>query len=83
MCNAVQVANMYDRVDVVLGVFWEGDRMFTQPLINEMDWFNSAGVMMRYWPVNASAEAAAEANSPKLVGPFLRELARQYDNSRK
>lgn len=73
---------MYARVDVVLGVFWEDERMFTQPLINEMDWFNSAGVMMRYWPINASAEAAAEANGPKLVGPFLRELARQYDSSR-
>ncbi len=30
---------MYARVDVMLGVFWEGDRMFTQPLINKMDWF--------------------------------------------
>ena len=42
---------MYARMDVVLGVYWEDDRMFVQPLINEMDWFNSAGVMMRYWPV--------------------------------
>lgn len=74
---------MYARVDVVLGVYWEGDRMFTQPLINEMDWFNSAGVMMRYWPVNASEEAAAEAHGLKLVGPFLREVARRYDASRR
>lgn len=44
---------MYARMDVVLGVYWEDDRMFVQPLINEMDWFNSAGVMMRYWPVCA------------------------------
>ena len=38
-----QVAHMYARMDVVLGVYWEGGRMFAQPLINEMDWFNSAG----------------------------------------
>ena len=42
MCGS-QVAHMYARMDVVLGVYWEGGRMFAQPLINEMDWFNSAG----------------------------------------
>ena len=47
---------MYARMDVVLGVYWEDDRMFVQPLINEMDWFNSAGVMMRYWPVSGGPE---------------------------
>jgi hypothetical protein len=57
MC-ACQVANMYARMDVVLGVYWEDDRMFVQPLINEMDWFNSAGVMMRYWPVCAGFDLA-------------------------
>jgi len=38
----VQVANEYARVDAesVLG----GDRIVMQPLINEMDWSNSAGV---------------------------------------
>ncbi|CAK0779312.1 hypothetical protein CVIRNUC_004740 [Coccomyxa viridis] len=77
------VAHMYARMDVVLGVYWEGGRMFAQPLINEMDWFNSAGVMMRYWPVNSSTEALGEAHGPKLVGPFLREVARRYDASRK
>ena len=48
---------MYARMDVVLGVYWEDNRMFVQPLINEMDWFNSAGVMMRYWPVCAGFES--------------------------
>lgn len=38
---------MYARMDVVLGVYWEGGRMFAQPLINEMDWFNSAGAALK------------------------------------
>lgn len=74
---------MYARMDVVLGVYWAEDgRMYVQKLINEMDWFNSAGVMMRYLPVNASREAAAEAMGPKLVPVFLRELAFAFDASR-
>ncbi|EIE23347.1 hypothetical protein COCSUDRAFT_41613 [Coccomyxa subellipsoidea C-169] len=77
------VRHMYARMDVVLGVYWgEDGRMYVQMLINEMDWFNSAGVMMRYWPVDFSSEAAAAANGPKLVPMFLRELARAFDASR-
>ncbi len=79
----MQVRHMYARMDVVLGVYWgEDGRMYVQMLINEMDWFNSAGVMMRYWPVDFSEEAAAAANGPKLVPMFLRELARAFDASR-
>lgn len=74
---------MYARMDVVLGVYWgEDGRMYVQTLINEMDWFNSAGVMMRYWPVDFSEEAAAAANGPKFVPVFLRELALAFDASR-
>lgn len=39
-----QVARMFVRVDVVLAVHWDsaGEEMYVTPLINEMDWFNSA-----------------------------------------
>ncbi|KAK9905798.1 hypothetical protein WJX75_006443 [Coccomyxa subellipsoidea] len=77
------VRHMYARMDVVLGVYWGEDRrMYVQTLINEMDWFNSAGVMMRYSPVDFSEEAAAAANGPKFVPVFLRELALAFDASR-
>jgi len=50
---------MFVRVDVVLAVYWSRDEeeMFAQPMINEMDWFNSAAQMIPHWPSNASAEA--------------------------
>jgi hypothetical protein len=81
--NDLQVANMYARMDVVLGVYWKEDgKMYVQPLINEMDWFNSAGVMMRYWAVNSTLEAAAAAAGPKLVRPLLREIVQTYDRTR-
>ncbi|BDA47174.1 hypothetical protein COCOBI_10-0190 [Coccomyxa sp. Obi] len=74
------VRHMYARMDVVLAVYWgEDGKMYVQTLINEMDWFNSAGVMMRYWPVDKSQQAAAEAMGPKFVPIFLKELALTYD----
>lgn len=76
---------MYARMDVVMGVYWKEDDglMYVQPLINEMDWFNSAGVMMRYWPLDATAEAAAAAAGPKMVPPLLREIVRTYQSTRR
>ena len=37
----------------------------------------------RYWPINASAEAAAEASGLKLDGTSIESYAHQYGNSRK
>lgn len=71
--------HMYARMDVVLAVYWgEDGKMYVQTLINEMDWFNSAGVMMRYSAADGSSQAAAEAMGPKFVPIFLKELALTY-----
>ncbi len=69
---------MFVRVDVVLAVHWseDGEEMFAQPMINEMDWFNSAAQMIPHWPSNASAEASAD-----LMGRTPRQASPQRSSS--
>ena len=64
------------RVDVVLAVYWsnDGEQMFAQPLINEMDWFNSAAQMIPHWPASASQEAIQSSWGGRLAKPFLKEV---------
>lgn len=76
---------MFVRVDVVLAVHWseDGEEMFAQPMINEMDWFNSAAQMIPHWPSNASHEAAESAWGARLARPLLRELVLAFDSMNK
>lgn len=44
------VSNVMVRVDVVLGAQWDHTgQVLLWPMINEMDWFNSAGMMTSFW----------------------------------
>ena len=44
------VSNVMVRVDVVLGAQWDPTgQVLLHPMINEMDWFNSAGMMTSFW----------------------------------
>ena len=44
------VSNVMVRVDVVLGAQWDPTgHVLLWPMINEMDWFNSAGMMTNFW----------------------------------
>ena len=44
------VSNIMARIDVVLGAVWEADGQITLwPMVNEMDWFNSAGMLSSFW----------------------------------
>ena len=44
------VSNVMVRVDVVLGAQWDHTgQVLLHPMINEMDWFNSAGMMTSFW----------------------------------
>ncbi len=72
---------MFVRVDVVLAVYWSEDEeeMFAQPMINEMDWFNSAAQMIPHWPSNASAEAVKTSWGARLAKPVLREVVAAFD----
>jgi hypothetical protein len=75
---------MFVRVDIVLGVHWDesGQNMSVVPLINEMDWFNSAAQMIPHWPSGDSPESLQQSWGGRLAGRLLREIARRYDETR-
>lgn len=44
------VSDVMVRVDVVLGAQWDPTgQVLLWPMINEMDWFNSAGMLSSFW----------------------------------
>lgn len=75
---------MFARVDVVLGTHWDesGENMFVEPLINEMDWFNSASQMIAHWGTDDSVDGQKSSWGHRLAQPLLREIVRRLDESR-
>ncbi len=79
---------MFVRVDVVLGTYWddEGANMFVEPLINEMDWFNSASQMIPHWSTGSTDMSHLEGDKlswgQRLAIPLLREIAHRFDDTR-
>ncbi|KAK9813200.1 hypothetical protein WJX72_010477 [[Myrmecia] bisecta] len=78
------VRHVFARVDVVMAAYYVGDEMFVVPVINEMDWLNSAGTMLPAWktafPVVATGleTTAAQAGMEGTFGYGLaRSLAKQ------
>ena len=60
------VGNVMVRVDVVLGAQWDSNgQILFRPMINEMDWFNSAGMLSDFWKPFASQ---------RKEGPLMIEL---------
>ena len=44
------VSNVMVRVDVVLGAHWDNEGQISLwPMVNEMDWFNSAAMLTNFW----------------------------------
>ena len=44
------VSNVMVRVDIVLGASWDSrGEISLWPMVNEMDWFNSAGMLTSFW----------------------------------
>lgn len=44
------VQNVFIRVDIVLATHWlTNDEVLLVPMINEMDWLNSAGMLAAFW----------------------------------
>ena len=44
------ISNVMVRVDVVLGATWDSSGQISLwPMVNEMDWFNSAGMLTSFW----------------------------------
>lgn len=76
---------MFVRVDVVLAVHWDaaGTEMSVVPLINEMDWFNSAAQMIAHWPPADAAERAmghgVDSWGDRLARRLVAEVARTVD----
>ena len=76
---------MFVRVDVVLAVHWDAteEQMFVVPMINEMDWFNSAAQMIPHWPPAGAPEQARGQDvaswGERLARRLLAEVARTID----
>ena len=77
---------MFVRVDVVLAIHWDAasGEMFVVPLINEMDWFNSAAQMITHWPPAGGAPEQARGREAaswgsRLAGRLVAEVARTMD----
>lgn len=48
------IQNVFIRVDVVLAAHWlTDDEVALVPMINEMDWLNSAGMLAAFWKDSA------------------------------
>ena len=58
------VSNVMVRVDVVLGAQWDSDgQILLWPMINEMDWFNSAAMMSGFWKGTLPVDIAIEGHA--------------------
>ena len=50
------VENVFIRVDIVLAAHWvDNDEVLLYPMINEMDWLNSAGMLATFWKEQTAA----------------------------
>ena len=78
------VSNVMVRVDVVLGAQWDSNgQILLWPMINEMDWFNSAAMMTGFWkgtlPVNNEGQEVAvegKAQERKMGARVIQEMQR-------
>lgn len=60
------VGNIMVRVDVVLGAQWDSTgQILLKPMINEMDWFNSAGMLSDFWKGTLPFVSEGEERSSK------------------
>ncbi len=59
------VNDVFIRVDVVLGAQWlSNDEVLLYPMVNEMDWLNSAGMLATFWKEPIVATDYATLNGP-------------------
>ena len=67
------VRDVFVRVDVVLGAKWLSDgEVELMPLVNELDWLNSAGMLTHFWrdaksQPETNAESAPETSESEVV----------------
>ena len=58
------VSNVMVRVDVVLGAQWDSQGKITLwPMVNEMDWLNSAGMLTNFWKGSLPAANTSEGQA--------------------
>lgn len=86
------VSNVMVRVDVVLGASWKSNGEITLwPMINEMDWFNSAGMLSSFWmdsmPVSqvtdkptGSLVALKQSPGFKIAQALLKEILKTHQS---
>jgi hypothetical protein len=62
------VSNVMVRVDVVLGASWNSNGEITLwPMVNEMDWFNSAGMLSSFWMDSMPISQVTDEQTGNLV----------------
>ena len=62
------VDNVMVRVDVVLGAIWDSQGQISLwPMVNEMDWFNSAGMLTSFWKDTVPFDNAEPVGDDEVV----------------
>ena len=62
------VDNVMVRVDVVLGAVWDSQGQISLwPMVNEMDWFNSAGMLTSFWKDTVPFDNAEPVGDGEVV----------------
>ena len=57
------VQNVFVRVDIVLAAQWlNDDEVLLHPMINEMDWLNSAGMLAAFWKKQVAFDDGVDAD---------------------
>ncbi len=69
------VNHVFIRVDVVLGAQWlSNEEVLLHPMVNEMDWLNSAGMLATFWkePIVSSENAQQQG---RIIADTLKRSA--------
>lgn len=65
------VQNVFIRVDIVLAPHWlTDDEVLLVPMINEMDWLNSAGMLATFWKDPLVSDGTGGVDDDDMDGVF-------------
>jgi len=69
------VNNVFIKADVVLGAQWlSNDEVLLHPMVNEMDWLNSAGMLATFWKEPIVSSESVEQQE-RIIADTLKRSA--------
>lgn len=69
------VNNVFVRIDVVLGSRWlNNEEVELLPMVNEMDWLNSAGMLTHFWKDPDASQASHSSLNASATSAFTDDV---------